>query len=246
MYSTSWYKRILRPLGIELKRFDYGLDAWADLNELFRLKPAKVVFDVGANRGQTSLQLARILPGAKILTFEPNPNIFPELQKNTLHLEQVTANQMALGNEQTRITLNITGSPLNTSLLNYSRTDGTDRIVQKTEVTMDTVDHFCMEHGIESIDLLKTDVQGYDLNVFQGAEGLLEKDRIHAVFCEVILHKIYDGQCSFEEMCACLGKYGFLLSGFYDAIREDAYHIHWMDALFIRPEYFGKRPLSRK
>jgi FkbM family methyltransferase len=236
MYSTSWYKRLLRPLGIELKRFDFGLDVWADLNELFRQKPAKMVFDVGANRGQTSLQLATILPGAKIMAFEPNPNVFPDLQRNTAHLQQVTA---------TRITLNITGSPLNTSLLTYSREDGTDSIKQRVEVAMDTVDRFCAEHGIESIDLLKTDVQGYDLNVFKGARGLLEKGRIQAVFCEVIFHKIYDGQCSFEEMCTYLGNHGFRLSGFYDAIREDAFHVHWMDALFIRPEHFGKRPGHR-
>ncbi|MEI8340779.1 MAG: FkbM family methyltransferase [Verrucomicrobiota bacterium] len=245
MYSTRWYKRVLRNFGIELKRFEFGLDAWADLDELFRQHPAKTVFDVGANCGQTSLQLATTLPGAKIVAFEPNPNLFPELQSNLAHLPLVTTAQMALGNEQTRITLNITGSPLNTSLLNYTRQDGTDRVVQKADVAMDTVDHYCTEHGIESIDLLKTDVQGYDLNVFKGAEGLLEKGRIHAVFCEVIFHKIYDGQCSFEEIYACLAKNGFRLCGLYDAVREDSFHIHWVDALFIRPDYFGKR-FSRK
>jgi FkbM family methyltransferase len=241
MYSTRWYKRIFRPLGIELKRFDFGLDLWTDLKELFWRKKARVLFDVGANRGQTSVQLAAILPEAKIMAFEPNPNVFPELARKVAHLRQVTAIQAAFGEAQRRIDLNLCGSTLNTSVLRYSRQDGTDRIVEKVEVAMDTVDHFCIERGIQSIDLLKTDVQGYDLNVLEGAKGLFGAESIHAVLCEVNFHKMYDGQCSFEEILAYLKGYGFCLSGFYDAIREDGYHIHWVDALFVRPEYFGKR-----
>lgn len=241
MYSTSWYKRLLRPLGIEIKRFDFGLDIWADLSELFRRTPPNVLFDIGANCGQTSMQLARIMPKAKIFAFEPNPNVYPELKHHIARLPQVTAFQMALGGEETVIPLNICGSPLNTSVLHYSREDGTDRVIQQVEVAMDTVDHFCAAHGIESIDLLKSDVQGYDLKVLQGAKGLLETGRVQAVLCEANFHKLYDGQCSFEEIYVYLKLCGFYLAGFYDPVRENAYHIHWVDALFVRPEHFGKR-----
>jgi FkbM family methyltransferase len=242
MYSTSWYKRILRPLGVEIKRFDFGLDIWPDLVELLGRSHAKVLFDVGANRGQTSIQLAAILPEPNIFAFEPNPKMFAELERNIAGLDKVKAFQLAFGDEQGTVSLNICGDPLNTSVLKYAREGGTDRIVEKVEVPMDTVDHFCAEHGIESIDLLKTDVQGYDLNVFKGAKRLFEKERVHAVFCEVIFQKMYEGECSFEEIYAYLKSYGFRLSGFYDVVREDAYHIHWVDALFVRPEHFGKRP----
>jgi FkbM family methyltransferase len=245
MYSTSWYKRLLRPLGVEIKRFDFGLDIWADLGELFGRDQAKVLFDVGANRGQTSLQLAAILPGPKIYAFEPNPTMFQELQRNIANLPQAKAFQLAFGDEQGQVSLNICGDPLNTSVLKYAREGGTDRIVRKVEVPMDTVDHFCADQGIESIDLLKTDVQGFDLNVFKGAKGLFENSRVGAVFCEVIFQKMYDGQCSFEEIYAYLKGYGFCLSGFYDVVREDAYYIHWVDALFVRPEHFGKRPAHK-
>jgi FkbM family methyltransferase len=241
MYSTSWYKRLLRRAGIEIKHFDYGLDPWADLEELFRRKRAGMMFDVGANRGQTSLQLARIAPEAKVMAFEPNPEIFPELEKNVARLSRVKAMQLAFGNEAGRVALNICGSSLNSSVLRYAREDGTDRIVREVEVAMDTVDRFCAERGIGAIDLLKTDVQGYDLKVFEGAKGMFAGEKIHAVFCEVNFHKMYDGQCSFEELYGFLTRHGFCLSGFYDAVREAGYHIHWMDALFVKPEWFGKR-----
>ena len=241
MYSTSWYKRLLRPLGVEIKRFDFGLDPWADLAELFRGREPKVVFDAGANLGQTSIQLAKLFPEAKVHAFEPNPNIFAELRHNISRYPQATAHQIAFGPQQGRIALNICGSSLNSSVLTYSREDGKDRIVEKVEVEMDTVDNFCAGHGIESIDLLKTDVQGYDLKVFQGAKESLAKSRIHAAFCEVNFHKLYDGQCSFEEIYAFLKSHGFFLCGFYDTVREKGFHIHWADALFVQPDHFGKR-----
>jgi FkbM family methyltransferase len=241
MYSTSWYKRLLRPMGVEIKRFDFGLDPWADLAELLRAKPPQVLFDVGANRGQTTLQLASLFPEAQIYTFEPNSNIFPDLQRAVSHLPQVSALPLAFGEAQSRIALNVCGSSLNSSILEYARADGKDKIVEKIEVEMDTVDHFCAAQNIGSIDLLKSDVQGYDLKVLQGAKGMLEAGRVHAVFCEVNFHKLYEGQCSFEELYAFLAGHGFKLCGFYDLVREEGFHIHWADALFIRPEHFGKR-----
>jgi FkbM family methyltransferase len=245
MYSTSWYKRILRPLGVEVKRYDFGLDPWADLASLFRTKRPKLVFDVGANLGQTSIQMTATLPSAKILAFEPNPKIFPDLQRNIAGYPQVTAYPVAFGAEQSQTLLNICGSSLNSSVLRYSREDGNDQIVDKVEVSMDTIDHFCAGRGIESIDLLKSDVQGYDLKVLQGARGLLEAGRIYAVFCEMNFHKLYEGQCSFEDLYAYLKGYGYFLCGFHDVVREEAWHIHWADALFIRPEHFGKRPAHK-
>jgi len=238
MYSTPWYKRILRPLGIEVKRFAFGLDAWPDLATLFDRRRAQVIFDVGANRGQTSRQLTSTLPGAKIWAFEPNPSIFSELQRNVADLENVTTVNMALGDSQTQARLKITGSSLNTSLLTYSREDGTDRIIQEVDVPVSTLDKFCSEHGIDSVDLLKTDVQGYDLRVLQGAEQMLQAGRIHAVFSEVLFRHIYDGQCNFEDVYRYLMPFGFRFCGFYDGIREKDFHLHWADALFIRPESF--------
>jgi FkbM family methyltransferase len=241
MYSTSWYKRLFRTFGVEIKRFEFGLDPWADIKSIFHARPPELLFDVGANRGQTSVQLATILPDPKIMAFEPNPNVFSELQRSVARFPQVSPVQMALGEQKRRITLNLCASSVNSSVLRYSREDGADRIVDTVEVEMNTLDHFCAERGIESIDLLKTDVQGYELEVFKGAKSMLESNGIQAVFCEVNIHKLYDGQCSFEEIYTYLKGYGFNLCGFYSIVREDGWHIHWADALFIRPEHFGKR-----
>lgn len=241
MYSTPWHKRLLRPFGIEVKRFQFGLDPWADLSELFLKKPPKVIIDAGANRGQSSRQLAALFPAAKIYAFEPNPAIFPQLQEAVRDLAAVAPFQMALGDRPETTTLKITGSPLNTSLLTYSREDGTDRVVKEVEVKVETLERFCQTHSLGSIDLLKSDVQGFDLRLFQGAGSLLTAGRIQAIFTEVLFHPIYQEQANFQEILAFLLGHGFRFCGFYDAIRERDFHIQWADALFVRPEYFAGR-----
>lgn len=40
-------------------------------------------------------------------------------------------------------------------------------------VPMITIDHYCEKHGIKSIDLLKIDVEGYDVHVIEGAMSML-------------------------------------------------------------------------
>ena len=196
---------------------------------------------MGANSGQTSLQLASLFPEADLWAFEPNPNILPALKRNTAHLKKARVLPMALGSEQANMTLHVTGCDLNTSLLRYEREDGADSVVQKVEVPVDTLDHFCAQEGIDSIGLLKTDVQGYDLHVMEGGRSLLEQNRVHAIFCEIYIHKAYEGQRTFLETYSFLEKYGFRLCGLYDLIREQSFHVQWFDALFIRPDDFPKR-----
>jgi FkbM family methyltransferase len=43
-------------------------------------------------------------------------------------------------------------------------------VVAETPVTVTTLDEYCAANGIERIDLLKNDTQGYELEVLRGAE----------------------------------------------------------------------------
>jgi FkbM family methyltransferase len=241
MYSTPWHKRLLRPLGVEIKRFDFGLDPWADLPMLFAKKPARTVLDVGANLGQTSRQLAGLLPEARIWAFEPNPRIFSQLQQNLAGESRVKAVNVALGDKAGQMTLNITSSSVNTSILKYAREDGEDRVVEQVQIPVETADAFCAANGITELDLFKTDVQGFDLPVFQGAADLFARGAVKAVLCEVLFRTLYEGQCSFQDVFAHLTAQGLKFCGLYHAVRERDFHIHWADALFVLPGHFRER-----
>lgn len=59
-----------------------------------------VILDVGANIGLFTLFAAQKWPGARIFSFEPMPDIFDVLRKNTGHLPGVTLHNTALGAEK--------------------------------------------------------------------------------------------------------------------------------------------------
>lgn len=55
----------------------------------------------------------------------------------------------------------------------------------REEVQMTTLARYCEEHHIDRIALLKTDCEGYDLEVVAGAAPLLAADGVDLVYCEV-------------------------------------------------------------
>lgn len=136
-----------------------------------RLNPGDVCFDVGGNVGAISIALADVVgPDGKVHTFEPNPNNFARLSAN-----------LALNPElQTRVTLNNLGISDQPGTLFWTEDPGNPGNGMlgesgdiKTEVI--TLDSYCEQAGIEKLDLMKVDVEGMELKVFQGAEKTLTR-----------------------------------------------------------------------
>lgn len=84
MFRTNWLPR--------------GTYLFHDINRWYGIKNFRVVFDVGANIGQSAVRYARCFPSAKIYSFEPVLSTFEELKRNTEHLSnRVRPVQLALG-----------------------------------------------------------------------------------------------------------------------------------------------------
>ena len=64
-------------------------------------------------------------------------------------------------------------------------------IKQRINVDVTTIDNYCRDYGIERIDILKSDTQGFDLEVLKGASRLLDQHRIHLVYVEIVFGKLY-------------------------------------------------------
>jgi hypothetical protein len=59
-----------------------------------------------------------------------------------------------------------------------------DKLYKKIEVNATTIDQYCIENRIDKIDILKIDVEGYELGVLEGCTALLESNRILCVLLE--------------------------------------------------------------
>lgn len=90
------YLRNYHDLQILLEIFEntYGVE---------ELYPA--VADIGANIGIFSVYYARRFPGASIEAFEPEPNNFNLLKKNTAPYRNITCHNVAVGSQSGKMTL---------------------------------------------------------------------------------------------------------------------------------------------
>lgn len=146
-----------------------------------RLPPKPLVFDVGANAGDYAREAARRLRPSMIHCFEPSAVAFAALERNTADLP-VVRHRLALGSEVGRLALHGAEAGATTASLLQLRNPHQPSCRQSEEIVeVDTLDRFCAAEGIERIDFLKIDVEGFECAVLRGAERMLRERRIGAV-----------------------------------------------------------------
>ncbi|MBS0207836.1 MAG: FkbM family methyltransferase [Planctomycetes bacterium] len=147
-------------------------------------KPTPMFFDVGANEGDYSMALRAQFPTARIVAFEPQPQIFARCAQ-ALATSNVDVHNVALGAEAA--TANI---------YDYAREHGTAHAslhqevltaihkgqeIKYSTIVVETLDHFCNTHGIDRIDFLKIDTEGHEYAVLEGARDLLRENCIDVI-----------------------------------------------------------------
>jgi len=154
------------------------------------------IFDVGAHTGEWLQMFRKHSKQAKVFCFEPSPDAYHTLHKTSD--PHTTFVQSALG-EQTGtayLESNVLGDS-QAHLLN-SPTDKTN------SVPVTTVDMFCKKNNIQKIDLLKMDVEGYELKVLHGAREMLQKGAIRCIQFE--FGSLSEERPSLKEFFETLGN----------------------------------------
>lgn len=159
----------------------YDLDLCHALEAI--LRPGSVFFDVGANVGVFSLFACHCWsPGIRVIGFEASPQIFAFLEHNgkqhahsglTLLNRAVTATS---GDHLTFYNAPATKFGMG-SLANRFGTEG-------VQVQTISLDRAATEHDIQRVDVIKVDVEGFELGVFQGAQLLLSQRPAPVIFFE--------------------------------------------------------------
>ena len=137
---------------------------------------APVIFDVGANRGQWTEAVLAIRPKARAHCFEPARRAGKELIDRHFP-SNVLCNLAGMGDAVGALRLYVNpGNSELSSVYGFAANGG-----EPEEVPILTVDTYCREHGIASIDYLKIDVEGHELAVLKGARQMLAGQRIRYV-----------------------------------------------------------------
>jgi FkbM family methyltransferase len=171
---SFWYRSVdLDDLNMMCRE---NLKFWeSNSREIFSILSlsSNTVFDIGSYTGIYALIAAKSNKKLKVSAFEPNPNLFSALEKNLKlnRIRNVKSEQMALDNQPGEAYLYL-NHDIHTSIgsLIQSSTAGKKVLVRKT-----TLDIYCENHSVNSIDLIKIDVEGYEANVLQGGSSIIKK-----------------------------------------------------------------------
>lgn len=169
-----------RWLYLRLHRF--GWMGRTERGALARLvRPGMTVVDVGSNLGLYTVLLSRLVGSSgRVLAYEPDPGLFGLLQQNCARnaCANVSLKNFALGGRRDRLVLC-------TLLVNSGDNhlgDGGGRLFRR-EVEVEVVPLDEIASG-PAPDLVKIDVQGWELHVLRGMSRLLRENPQTCVYFE--------------------------------------------------------------
>lgn len=150
------------------------------------LHPGATALDIGANVGCYSLLFGQwVGPSGKVFAFEPASETCRNLRRHVKlnHLDAiVTPVEAAVSDTNAAASfLNLDNQGMNRLAISSERAERS----RVTQVATTTVDEFCKQAGILP-DLIKIDVEGFELNVLRGARETIEAagERL-ALFVEI-------------------------------------------------------------
>ncbi|HEV7704829.1 MAG TPA: FkbM family methyltransferase [Gemmatimonadaceae bacterium] len=173
-----------------------------------------VVFDVGANVGQSAKKFSDAFGGARIYSFEPATGTFVTLEKALRECRNVSCHRLAFGRKDGDATLFLTGAADANSSTN-SLIEPRNPVATET-VVMRTIDSFAREARIPRLDLLKIDAEGFDLEVLIGARAMLSQQMVAFVLIEVGFDPADKRHVLFDDVRSFLSPFGFSVFGFYE------------------------------
>ena len=174
-----------------------------------------IIFDVGANIGQTAKFYNSLLSKPQIYSFEPVLSTFDQLKSN-IKESNITCFNHALGAKKGKVEILTSSKSGSNSLVKdvYSNFD----TVQTEIIEVHTVDEVLKKLNLDRIDILKIDTEGFDLEVLHGSINILSSKKVKYVFCEVGFNN-ESNKGNFYEINKFLRKHDFWLCGFYDFYR---------------------------
>ena len=157
-------------------RYFDNLAAFAGQNsvldeELDKLPAHATIIDVGANIGVTTVAAARKLPEGKVIAIEPSPLAFECLEKTIYknNLSNVTLLNIGAGESPGEIGF------VESEFLAGSYVALDAREPNSTKIKVKTLDMIVEQQNIAGVDLIKIDVEGFELDVLQGAQNTIER-----------------------------------------------------------------------
>jgi len=198
-----------------------GADLFIDIRHKIRYPSLDILFDVGANVGQTWHWFRHHQPKAGIYCFEPVQSAFEQLQKRVGGDSHCVTVNKALGDEPGEKRIRLFEAEM--TVLNSLREDVMNNNPGAREelIAIDTLDNYCANNQIAKIDLLKIDTEGFELNVLKGAKEMMKQGNISFIYCETGFQKQNTRNTYFAELTEFLAGQDYYFYGLYQVDHHD-------------------------
>lgn len=233
-------RRVLNSAGYDILKLKNSNSTLAtNLANVLEKKRIGCIFDVGANAGQYGKFLRSIGYEGHILSFEPVSHVFEKLQSAARDDSRWRCFRTALGDRNEAREIHVYESTVFSSFLDandYSRKiwNSLNRS-HAEEVQVKRLEDVYPElmRDIGSVRcMLKMDTQGYDVNVFEGARGVLRN--IDVLQSEVATIGIYEHMPDSLDVLKLFREHGYYISGMFPINREESLAAIEFDCLLVK------------
>jgi FkbM family methyltransferase len=211
-------------------------DRFVDIAERIQTD-SPVIVDGGANRGGTIDLFLKQYKNPTIHAFEPIPELVDVLRNRYGNNKNIFIHGMALGVANNPISFNVVDNLVSSSILSPTETNrnyhGSKMDIKQTvEVPMVRLDNVLDD----DIDILKLDLQGYELEALRGCGSLLDSTKI--ITTEVEFIPLYEGQPLFADIDTFLRSHNFKLLNLYDLWTHPDGQLTAGDAAYLNRRHF--------
>tara|TARA_B100000989_G_scaffold164428_1_gene122898 strand:+ start:338 stop:1207 length:870 start_codon:yes stop_codon:yes gene_type:complete len=210
------------------------------------------IIEIGAlqiqDQKEPFYELLDYFPSSQIIGFEIEKEVCEKMNHNSR--EGIKYYPYALGKANEKRKLYITKHPMccslykpNEELIKLYNNFEVAYLKEETDIDTVSLDYFLDKYKIGNIDFIKIDVQGAELDVFQGASKALKN--VLKIVCEVEFVHHYQNQPLFGDVCNYLVKHDLMFNKFLGLsgralkpimLNNDpnlpSQHI-WSDAVFV-------------
>jgi FkbM family methyltransferase len=137
---------------------------------LQHIDDSSIVLDIGANIGVMTRLFAARVPNGRVYAFEPSPSTFKLLSKNCAQLTNIACIQSAIGAESGTVGFDEHKA---SALRHIVPSQSDDKATIKVRVS--TLDEWVRATGLQRVDFVKIDIEGFEEELLEGAHATLTR-----------------------------------------------------------------------
>lgn len=175
----------------------------------------KTIYDIGANIGTWAVLAKSIFSSSDIQCFEPLEIHTEKFNQNTQNIKDIKLHPVALGTSNSTEIIHITSQSDSSSLLPITKKQTEVFGIEHKKdqlVSVVSLDSYVEENNLPRPDLMKLDIQGFELEALKGASSCMKTCKF--IILEISFIEFYKNQPLFEEVVSFMFSKHFRIMSF--------------------------------